>query len=162
MKHFIEQARNYVQSHQKKTTLYFHFVGVPLITFALMVFAGFFHLMVPDILNLSLAALGTLSLLVYYFFLHWRLAAIMVPILLCMLWLSTLVSHAGPTSSALWTLGIIFVIGALLQAAAHFLEGTKPAFTGNITQALIAPMLLVAEVCFLFGYMRDLQVEIHA
>lgn len=158
---FIDRAQNYAKYHQKKATLYTHLVGVPLIVFGLMIFLGFFQLIIPGVMATTLATIATLSLLVYYFFLNWRLALLLVPILILMLWVSHIISYAGPTSSALWTFVIVFFFGVLLQLIGHMLEGKKPALMDNLSQAMLAPLFLIAEICFMLGLMKVLKEQIH-
>ena len=161
MKPFIEQAQFYVGYHQKPITRYTHFAGIPLIIFSLMIFLGFFHLVIPGILDTNLAGIATIVLLVYYFRLNWRLALALTPILFCLLWIADVISYAGPTSGALWTFIITFVLGWGLQFLGHFLEGKRPAFMDNFWQALIAPLFLTAEVFFMAGHMQELKEQIY-
>lgn len=161
MKEFIVQARSYAQYHQKKETFYTHLVGVPLIIFGLMIFLGFFQLIVPGVMKTTLANIATLILLGYYFLLRWPLALFACPIFFLMLWISHIISHAGPTSFALWTLAIVLVVGVLLQVIGHIIEGKKPAFMDNFSQIFIAPLFLIAEVCFMAGIMSNLKYLIH-
>lgn len=161
MKEFIGQARMYAYYHQKKETFYTHLAGVPLIIFGLMIFLGFFQLIVPGVLKTTLANIATLILLGYYFLLNWKLALFASPLLFMLLWISHLISYAGPTSFALWFLVAVLIIGVLLQAVGHIIEGRKPAFMDNFTQAYIAPLFLVAEICFMAGIMSTLKNQIH-
>lgn len=161
MKSFLEQARFYAQYHQSKATLYTHLAGIPLILFSLMVLFGFVKLIIPGVMSTSLATIGTLALLAFYFRLNWRLSLILLPILILLLWLSSIISFAGPTRFALWVFFITFVVGWILQLTGHLIEGKKPAFMEGITQASIAPLYIVAEVCFMLGRMQSLSDQMH-
>jgi len=158
---FLEQARFYGQYHQSKATLYTHLAGIPLILFGLMVLLGFVKIIIPDVLSTNLAYIATIVLLVYYFRLNWRLSLCLLPIFALMLWISSLISFAGPTRFALWVFFITFVVGWILQITGHLIEGRKPAFMDSVTQALIAPLFLVAEVFFMAGKMPALRDEMH-
>ncbi|KTC84919.1 DUF962 domain-containing protein [Legionella brunensis] len=161
MKSFIEQAQFYAEYHQKPITFYTHLIGVPLIIFSLMLFLGFFHLIVPGVLDTNFASIGTVIVLIYYFLLNWRLALILTPIFICLLWIANLISWAGPTSGALWTFVIIFILGWILQLAGHYIEGKRPALVDNFWQALVAPLYLTAELFFRAGRMKNLKTQIH-
>lgn len=161
MKAFLEQAQFYAQYHQKAATFYTHLIGVPLIIFSLMIFFGFLHLIIPGVLDATLACILTFILWVYYVRLNWRLGLLLLPVLMLMLWLSSLISHVGPNQNTLLTFIILFVLGCLLQLIGHFIEGRKPAFMDNFRQALIAPMFLVAELCFMAGRMQSLKTALH-
>ncbi|KTD07745.1 DUF962 domain-containing protein [Legionella jamestowniensis] len=161
MKSFIEQAHFYAEYHQKPVTLYTHLVGVPLIIFSLMIFLGFFHLIVPGVMDTTLASIATVLLLIYYFLLNWRLALVLTPIMFFLLWLAHLISWAGPTRGALWTFVFTFVFGWAIQLAGHYIEGKRPALIDNFWQALIAPLYLTAEIFFKYGRMNKLETAIH-
>lgn len=158
---FIEQARFYAQYHQSKATLYTHLAGVPLILFGLMVLLGFVQVIIPGVLSTSLAYIATIALFVYYFRLNWRLSLCLLPVFALMLWIAAMVSHAGPTRFALWVFFITFVLGWILQLTGHLIEGKKPAFMDSITQAMVAPLFLTAELCFMLGRMRSLHDDMH-
>lgn len=160
MDSFVKQAQVYASYHQKPLTRYTHFAGVPLIIFSLMILLGYFHVVVPGVINITLAGLATLALIGYYFYLNWRLAAALAIVLLILLGISHLVSRHGPTSGSLLIFIITFVVGWALQLAGHYLEGSRPALIDNLWQALIAPMFLTAEAFFLMGYMHPLKQEI--
>lgn len=160
MKSFIEQAQIYATYHQKEVTRYTHLVGVPLILFSLMVLFGFVHLVITDVMDVSIAFVLTIALIVYYFILNWRLALPLTAVLLILLWLASLVTAHGPTGTALWIFVFTFVIGWAFQLAGHFIEGRRPALMDNFWQALIAPLFLTAELFFLAGYFTDLKVQI--
>ena len=99
MKSFIEQARFYAVYHQKPVTRYTHFVGVPLIIFSLMVFFGFLHLIIPGVMDTTLASILTFVVLVYYIYLNWRLGLVLVPVFIVLLWLANLFSLCRPHSN---------------------------------------------------------------
>lgn len=158
---FIEQAKIYALSHQNPLTRYTHFVGVPLILFAIMVFLGFVHVRVTGIFDLSLATLATLALLGYYFRLNWRLALAATPLIICLLWVAELVSAAGPGERSLWVFFVTFILGAGLQLLGHFFEGKRPAFVDCPWHLVVAPLYVTAEIIFLSGHMQPLKEAIY-
>lgn len=159
---FIEQARCYALSHENPLTRYTHFVGVPLILFAFMVFLGFIHVRVTGIFDLSLATIATLLLLGYYFRLNWRLALAATPVIICLLWVAELVSAAGPGERSLWVFFVTLILGAGLQLLGHFFEGKRPAFMDTPWHIVLAPLYVTAEIIFLSGHMLPLKEAIHA
>lgn len=161
MKTFIEQAAVYGYYHEKKNTLYAHFIGVPLVVFGLMIFLGFFKLIVPGIFSTSLATLATLILFIYYLRLNWKLALLLFPILILLLWISSMISVTGPTRFGIWTFIIVSVIGWGALLVSHFLEGKRPAFMDSSLQLLVAPLVLTAEICFMAGHMAVLKEQIY-
>ncbi len=160
MKSFIDQAVFYATYHEKPVTRYTHPVGVPLVILSIMIFLGFIHLVVPGVFDLSFASIAGAILLVYYFSLNWRLTLAFLPVFILLLWIASLVSQDGPTSSALWTFLIIFTLGWVFQLIGHFLEGKRPAFMDNLLQALVAPLFLTAELFFMAGKMQGLKDQL--
>jgi len=59
------------------------------------------------------------------------------------------------TRPALLIFAATFVGGWALQLVGHVFEGKKPALMDNFFQVFIAPIFLMAEVFFAFGYKRD-------
>jgi uncharacterized membrane protein YGL010W len=57
--------------------------------------------------------------------------------------------------TALTVFAVAFAGGWALQLLGHVFEGRKPALLDNFFQVLIAPIFLMAEVFFAFGYKRD-------
>ena len=161
MKPFIEQAQCYAAHHQDIRTQRTHWIGVPLITFSLMILLGFVKIVVPGVFQISLACLVTIGLIIYYVRLQWLLAIAVTPILLLLLWLATWISDDGPGTMALWIFVITFISGWTLQLYGLFLAKEKPAFMVYFSQALIAPLYLIAELLFLAGWMGSLKVQIH-
>ncbi|BCA93960.1 membrane protein [Legionella antarctica] len=161
MQSFIEQAQTYASYHQNVITRYTHLAGVPIIILSLMILLGFIKIIMPGVFAITLACLTTLAILVYYYRLNWQLALALTPILLILLWFSSLFSHHGPTKLGIWAFIITFVVGWGLQLYGHFIEAKKPAFMTNLSQALIAPLFLTAELFFMFGYMSSLKEQIY-
>lgn len=161
MKTFIEQAQIYAAHHQNLKTQQTHWIGVPLITFSLMILLGFVKIVVPGVYQISLACLATLALLVYYFRLHWVLALAITPILLFLLWISHFLSANGPNTLGWWIFIITFISGWTLQLYGHYIADEKPAFMVQLTQVFIAPLYLIAELLFKAGLMPLLKEEIH-
>ena len=161
MKPFIEQAQGYNEYQEKALSRYCHMVGIPLIALSLMILLGFVHVLIPGILDVNLAEIATLVLLIYYFRLQWRMALIITPILVVLLWIAQFFSYDGPSSFSLWSFIVILLVGAALQFTGYFLAGKRPTFIDSLWQVLVAPLCLVAEAIFMAGRMQGLMEAIH-
>ena len=161
MKSFVEQAQFYAGYHQNITTRYTHMAGVPIVILSFMIFFGFVKIVIPGVFETSLACLVTLAVLIYYYRLHWQLALALTPMMLFLLWLAHWFTLSGPSTLGIWAFIITFIIGWGLQLYGHFIEGKKPAFMDNLSQALIAPLFLTAELFFMCGYMKSLKEQIY-
>lgn len=161
MKSFIEQAQFYALYHQNIRTRYTHMAGVPLIILSLMILLGFVQIIIPGVFASDLAWFATLGILIYYFRLNWQLTLVLTPIMLFLLWVAHWFSKDGPTTLGIWAFILTFIVGWGLQFYGHYLEGKKPAFMENLSQTLIAPLYLVAELFFMAGYMQSLHDQIY-
>jgi len=161
MKSFIEQAQFYATYHQNIMTRYTHLAGVPIVIISLMIFLGFVKIIVPGVFASDLATFVTVAALIYYYRLNWQLSLALTPILLLLLWLAHWFSKYGPTKLGLWAFLITFIVGWGLQFYGHYIEGKRPAFMVNLSQALIAPLYLTAELFFMAGYMNSLKDQIY-
>lgn len=161
MKSFIEQAQFYAAYHQNVQTRYTHMAGVPIIILSIMILLGFVKILVPGIFATNFACVATLIALIYYFRLNWQLALALTPIMLILLLIANWFSQDGPTPFGCWSFIIFFVIGWGLQFYGHYLEGKRPALMDNLSQALIAPLYLVAELFFMAGYKQSLKEQIY-
>lgn len=161
MKSFIQQAQMYAAFHQSPQTRSTHFIGVPLIVFSLMILLGFIKIIMPGVFSTNLAVLITVAVLAYYFRLNWQLALPLSLIFIALLWLASWFSQYGPTTLGIWAFAITFIAGWSLQLYGHYIEGKRPAFMTNLSQALIAPMFLMAETFFMAGYMHSLKAQIY-
>lgn len=161
MKTFVEQARFYATHHQNPKTQQTHWIGVPLITFSLMVLLGCVKIVIPGFFQTTLACIATLALLVYYLRLNWILALTITPPMILLLWLASLLTHNGPNPLASWIFVITFVSGWTLQLYGHYVSDERPAFMDQFSQTLIAPLYLMAEVYFKAGLLPTLKAAIH-
>jgi uncharacterized membrane protein YGL010W len=152
---------SYAAYHRDRRNIATHFVGIPLIVFAVgaLLARPTFHLgsieLMPSALawalvtlwyltrgNLSLGLATSLSVLVLV------LAALPLGQLGTLAWLA-------------WSLGI-FVVGWALQFLGHYYEGRKPAFVDDLRGLLVGPMFVVAEALFALGWGKALLAEIEA
>lgn len=160
MKTVEEQLSSYKSVHFNKFNIKTHFVGVPLIVWAITVLlslntftvelAGKTISFTPAIIFFTLA-------MFYYLKLHLKLALGMLCYVVVNLYLASLVSAM---ESALW-IGIIgFVIGWIIQFIGHIYEKAKPAFFDDIMGLAIGPLFLMAEVYFMLGFEKSLEKSI--
>lgn len=161
MKSLTEQLSAYYQFHTQKINKIAHFVGVPCIVFALMIFLGWIHLAVPNIFSINFNWILLIALLIYYFKLDVLLAAGLGVILILMAILAEFISQPAVTLGGFIIFLVLFIIGTIALFVGHYYEKQKPAFLKDWRQVLIGPMFLFAELMFALGYRLDLKEEVN-
>lgn len=153
MKTLEEQMSFYLRYHRHPKNKLTHFFGVPLIMFSLFVLLGLVRVPLGET-SITAASVLAIAVLAYYFRLDAVLAVAMTLFTAVLLIAANRVCTLGvPTALAVFAAA--FVGGWILQLVGHAFEGRRPALVDNFFQVLIAPIFLMAEVFFAFGYKRD-------
>src|SRR6516164_3841805 len=89
MKSLQKQLDAYAAYHHDPRNKLTHFIGVPLVTFSLFVFLGWFRFAeAPKVPLLSGAALFCFGVFLYYLSLDWFVALMQAPFTVALLWLA--------------------------------------------------------------------------
>ncbi|MDN3919912.1 DUF962 domain-containing protein [Roseateles violae] len=155
----LELMVQYARYHRDRRNIATHFVGIPLIVFAIGVL-------------LARAQFGLGSLQTNGAWLLWALSTIWyLTRRNLMLGLATSLVNAvlmalaeplaaGSVGSWLaWGIGS-FVLGWIIQFVGHYYEGKKPAFVDDLVGLLVGPMFVVGEALFALGWGAGLLAEI--
>ncbi|MES1161546.1 MAG: Mpo1-like protein [Rhizobacter sp.] len=159
MRNATELLAGYAEYHRDRRNIATHFVGVPLIVFAVGV-----------LLARPAFALGSVALspawLVYIATAAWYLTrghllvgvsvSVVVGVLVA---LGHSVAYGSVAMWLAWGLGA-FVVGWVIQFVGHHYEGRKPAFVDDLAGLFIGPMFVTAEWLFALGLCRPLHDEI--
>jgi uncharacterized membrane protein YGL010W len=155
MKSLDEQLAVYASYHHNRWNRLTHYVGVPLLTFALLVPLGWLRLPLGGI-EITGAMAFALAVLAWYFRLDARLAVVMAVVIAPILYAADRVAQL-PLATGLWVFGVAFVVGWAFQLLGHVFEGRRPALVDNLLQALVAPLFILLEGLFALGLRRDVQ-----
>lgn len=158
---FLEQASMYLAYHRNPKNRATHYIGVPAISFAILIPMSWVHLFQLGDYTVSLSTLFLFSVSMMYLWMDLTVglatALLFVPVLL-------LAEFAARTG--LGTGGVIFAVafvgGWIFQLIGHAFEGRKPALADNLFQIFVSPMFLVAELFFALGLKHDLQTEMES
>ncbi|AKJ70724.1 membrane protein [Pandoraea thiooxydans] len=156
MKTLAEQMSFYQRYHRSPKNRLTHFIGVPAIMLALLQLLSWVKFGTS---GMSAAQLFVLILLVYYFLLDIPLALAMTVFSAALLLLAERLAEL-PVERGLTAFAILFVGGWIFQLVGHRFEGRKPALLDNFWQVFIAPIFLMAELFFHFGYKPGLRREV--
>ncbi len=162
MKTLKQQLTNYALYHRSKRNIYTHFVGIPLIVFAIICLLQRVTLITePTVISLATVVIALTSL--YYLMLSLSMGLIMA---VCLSLLSIAAEPVVVLSTGLWLAISVgsFVVGWIFQFIGHYFEGKKPAFVDDIIGLLIGPLFVLAEALFVLGFYKDLAnyIEQHA
>ena len=128
-----------------------HFIGVPLVTFSILIPMGWLSLDRHG-LHVSAAMAFVLCTLGYYFLLDRVLAILMTLIMAPVTWGADLVSSL-PFAVSLMVFLAAFVSGWVFQLIGHAIEGKRPALLDNFGQAVFtAPLFLLLEALESLGW----------
>ena len=160
MKSVEEQLSSYKSVHFNKKNIQTHFVGIPIIilSIALLLSLYSWQINVESVtLSITPALVGVVFSLIYYFTLHTRLAISMGVYMIITLHIAALLSTLD---NALTIAVLLFVVGWVIQFVGHYYEKAKPAFVDDLSQFLIGPLFLMAEVFFALGLEKKLEADI--
>jgi uncharacterized membrane protein YGL010W len=156
MKSLAEQLGAYSAYHRDWRNKLTHFVGVPLVIFALFLFLGWLRFAPAPEDPYTGATLFYLVVFVYYLCLDWRVALLQAPFTLALLVLADRVA-LWPFAQSLAVFAGAFLGGWVVQLVGHGWEGRRPALADNVLQIFNAPLFLTAEVLFLLGLRPELR-----
>lgn len=159
MKNLVDHLSTYAAYHRDRRNIATHFVGIPLITFAVSTLLARPVLAVAGGLPVSPAVLVTALAVAFYLRLDARIGAAMGALLTAALWGA---SWFAAQSTATWLgagLGM-FVVGWIIQFVGHVFEGKKPAFMDDLMGLLVGPLFVVVEAGFGMGLRGDVRAAI--
>ncbi|HUQ27042.1 MAG TPA: Mpo1-like protein [Usitatibacter sp.] len=149
----------YAAYHRDRRNIATHFVGVPMIVFAIVLALATLSLPLGGI-AVTAAAVVSIVACIYYLRLDVGFGVTMAVVLFAMCAGASEITHRVGNGAALgWALGI-FTVGWALQFWGHRFEGMKPAFFDDAKQLLIGPLFVLAELFFLMGLRSPLRRHI--
>jgi uncharacterized membrane protein YGL010W len=159
---FAREMAFYSAYHQEKRNIWIHVLGVPTISFTLLMVLSWIQLFEIQGFSITLAMVVALIVLGYYLTLDLLFGA------LCIFLFGGFLYFANQISVTLesQTVWILFASGQILgwgaQIYGHYVfEKSKPAFLDNLFQALVsAPLFVVADVFFELGLRKDLEEQV--
>lgn len=149
----------YARYHRDPRNIATHYVGIPLIVFAIGVLLARLQ---TDVQGMALGAHQLVWALVALWYLKQGVSAVTLTTIAVTGALVALAHPFGQAPLVTW-LGIglgSFVVGWVFQFVGHVWEGRKPAFVDDIRGLLVGPMFVVAEVWFLLGGGQALRQQI--
>ncbi|TNF52428.1 MAG: DUF962 domain-containing protein [Burkholderiales bacterium] len=149
----------YARYHRDPRNIATHFVGIPLIVFAIGVLLARIRF---EVAGLNLGAELVVWVLAALWYLRQGLNLVTLVTIGATGALVALAHPFGQATLSTWLLvGVgTFVVGWVFQFVGHHWEGRKPAFVDDVRGLLVGPMFVVAEVWFAAGGGRTLHDHI--
>lgn len=151
MKSLQERLERYTSFHQSKTNQLTHFISIPAILLGALFFLSWFSFSIAGHWNISFSWIAVAALLIYYFRLNVKLAALMTIILVILTLICSAIAYPRPTTGTFITFVVLFVGGWILQFIGHTFEKSRPALLANFSQILIGPLYLLCETLKMFN-----------
>jgi len=147
----------YAAYHRDRRNIISHFVGVPMIVFAVGV------LLARPVLAAAGAVALTPASILFVVAAAWYvtrgnavLGVAVSAVVAALLWLGQRTADGSVPVWLGWGVGC-FAIGWVIQFIGHWYEGRKPAFVDDLVGLLVGPMFVVAEAMFMLGWNKPLQ-----
>jgi uncharacterized membrane protein YGL010W len=161
MRHTTDLLVQYAEYHRDRRNIATHFVGVPLIVFAV---GALLARPVFDVGALTLSPAWVLLVLAALWWLTRGNLALGLAVSVAGAVLVLAGQRAAGPGTGLgawlgWGVGG-FVVGWVIQFIGHYYEGRKPAFVDDLSGLLVGPMFVTAEAMFAAGWNRPLLGEI--
>jgi uncharacterized membrane protein YGL010W len=150
MRPIEELLTQYAAYHRDRRNIATHFLGIPLIVFAIVLALATVSLPVAG-LAITPAAVASVAAAAYYFRLDAAFGAAMAAVLFALCALASEATARLGDGGALALAAALFAAGWALQFWGHRFEGMKPAFFDDAKQLLVGPLFVCAEAFFFFG-----------
>jgi uncharacterized membrane protein YGL010W len=155
-----QNLTQYAAYHRDRRNIATHFVGVPMIVFAVVLalaVVSFGGGSTGQSVSVTLAAVLSVAACIYYLRLDLALGLTMAVVLFLFCAASSEITHRWGNGAALGIAAGVFVVGWIIQFVGHRYEGVKPAFFDDVKQLLIGPLFVCAEAAFLLGMRPQLR-----
>ncbi len=151
----LDLMAQYAAYHRDRRNITTHFIGIPLIVFAISVLLSRAEFSVGETpMNAAIIAWALSAL---WYVTRGNLVLGIATALANGLLTALAMTAAQGTTAGWLTVGIgSFVIGWMFQFVGHYYEGRKPAFVDDLTGLLVGPMFVTGEALFAAGLCRPL------
>ena len=159
MRGATELLSQYAMYHRDRRNIASHFVGVPMIVFAVGVLLAKPAFMLAG-WALAPAWIVFAAVAVWYLTRgNLQLGLAVSAAVGVLIALAHRVGDSGTGAWLAWGIGF-FVVGWAIQFIGHWYEGRKPAFVDDLIGLLVGPMFVTAEALFSLGWGKALLSEI--
>jgi uncharacterized membrane protein YGL010W len=152
---------NYAAYHRDRRNIATHFVGIPLIVFAVGILLARPYANLAGWPATPATTLWAVSTLWYLTRGNLVLGIAVSVANLALILAAQPLGQLQTTAWLAWGLAT-FVVGWAIQFVGHYYEGKKPAFVDDLRGLLVGPMFVAGEALFALGWGKALLAEIEA
>jgi uncharacterized membrane protein YGL010W len=162
MRPAIDLLSQYALYHRDRRNITSHFVGIPMIVFAVGVLLARPAFGLDGLRGVALTPAWVAFAVASAWYLTRGNLVLGLATSLAVGALILMAHQVGGSGIAAWLAwGVgFFVVGWAIQFVGHWYEGKKPAFVDDLIGLLVGPMFVVAEVMFALGWGKSLLAEI--
>lgn len=158
MRRLEKLLSQYAAYHLDRKNVWTHFIGIPLIVFAILCFTAKAEWIIADV-HVTLALLLIIVSVIYYLTLD-LIFGVMMGVILTLVYPSAVIISQMSIMHWLTVSIATFVVGWAFQFFGHFYEKKKPAFMDDLIGLAIGPLFVLAELVFLIGLRKKLNLII--
>ncbi|HEV6967507.1 MULTISPECIES: DUF962 domain-containing protein [Roseateles] len=155
----LDLMAQYAAYHRDRRNIATHFIGIPLIVFAISVLLSRAEFTLGDTPMNAAIVVWAVTALWYLTRGNLMLGAATAIVNGVLTAMAMTAAQGSMTSWLLIGVGA-FVVGWIFQFVGHYYEGRKPAFVDDLVGLLVGPMFVVGEAMFTLGWGRRLLEEI--
>jgi len=149
----------YASYHRDRRNIATHFVGIPMIVFAIGVLMSRGQMHVGEMVFTAAQVLWVLTTVWYLSRGNFALGAATALVNGLLILAGEAAAEGSMAAWLAWGVGS-FALGWVIQFLGHYYEGRKPAFVDDLVGLLVGPMFVVGEAMFVLGWGADLLAEI--
>ena len=101
MKSLAEQLRDYRLRHTEKANKLTHYIGIPALILGTLILLSWVSVSIAGQWHISFAWIAVIALLVYYYFLNIKLAAVTTVVMIIATLICTWIGYPAPTKFSL-------------------------------------------------------------
>jgi uncharacterized membrane protein YGL010W len=161
MRRAIDLLSQYAAYHRDRRNIASHFIGVPMIVFAIGVLLARPAFVVSGLALTPAWVLFALAAAWYLTRGDLLLGLATAAGVAALLWMGQIANDGTLAAWLGWGFGV-FAVGWVIQFVGHWYEGRKPAFVDDIIGLLVGPMFITAEAMFALGWNKPLLSDIES
>jgi uncharacterized membrane protein YGL010W len=155
----LDLLSQYAEYHRDRRNIQTHFIGVPMIVFAVGVLLTRPAFMLGGLLLTPAWLVFAIVAAWYLTRGHLTIGLAVTFMVGVLMWLAHQVAGVSTAAWLAWGVGF-FVVGWVIQFVGHYYEGRKPAFADDLVGLLVGPMFVALELLAPLGLFKGLVADI--